>query len=777
MALGRLLVFVAAVTVYLNTLPNGLLFDDEGAITDNADVTNMSAPLTDLLKNDFWGTPMTSSRSHKSWRPLTVLTYRMNYAIHGLDVEGYHAVNVLLHALASLIFVDVCDILFTPNELSVAAGLLFAVHPIHTEAVAGAVGRAEELAGIFLMLSFLAYVKACGSRSRCSMFALTLLSYAFVFVSLICKETGIAAIGVNTGYDCYLAFYRMYPGMKADDTDKKSKSGKNAKEENKSKPETSNASYEYGNVALRIFLSTIVGGVFVAARLAAGSSPTFPYNSNPMAFADSLQTRALSRAYIWFLNLYLLCVPSSLCADWSSGAVALVESPSDPRNLASLLMFVSVFALILYILPLSSSVAPRAKLVPYMGLVFLAVTFLPASSLIIPVGMVIGERVLYMPSMGFVILLVWLGNALFSRKGVRWMKPVVFWVLFFAYSTKTVHRNFEWHNPRTLFGSGVKVNPGNSKLWLFLSTTSKGDKTKGYGPLSVEVHESYLRNAIELEKPLRKSMWADPWFDLGMLLSEQERLEESDAIFSAGLQRENSDARGMLQYGRLLRKMGRKKESASYLNRVLQKEPDNAVALSNLAQVIGAKDLQKVEELLQHAMRVQPTVAEYAGNAAALLAMNGQPAKAVPYFEKAAELEKEDGTRTFTKMMWQACLDSGQLEKAKAALAVEIDFDPGDANSYIGMGMVHTQMHKFSESRVWFNKAIKLAPDDQNVAGTYNYFMKVMKQEEAKASGAGAGKRQQTNAKAQVKPQQQKSQQAPQSAPKKKKKKKKKVSL
>ena len=113
-----------------------LFFDDEGAIVENADVTNADSPLSDLLLNDFWGTPMTSSRSHKSWRPLTVLTLRINHNVHGLDEMGYHAVNVALHGVASFLFVSVCDVFFlasSPSSLSVAAGLLFAVHPIHTE--------------------------------------------------------------------------------------------------------------------------------------------------------------------------------------------------------------------------------------------------------------------------------------------------------------------------------------------------------------------------------------------------------------------------------------------------------------------------------------------------------------------------------------------------------------------------------------------------------------------------------------------------------------------
>ena len=155
------IVFAFGVVLYLNSLHGKLVFDDEGAITENPDVVDHSRPLSKLLEDDFWGTPMASSDSHKSFRPLTVFTYRMNHLLHGLDVVGYHAVNVFLHGICSWLFVLVCDCVLPEmnaggtSGLSFAAGLLFAAHPIHTEAVAGVVGRAETLACLFFLLSLL----------------------------------------------------------------------------------------------------------------------------------------------------------------------------------------------------------------------------------------------------------------------------------------------------------------------------------------------------------------------------------------------------------------------------------------------------------------------------------------------------------------------------------------------------------------------------------------------------------------------------------------------
>lgn len=73
-------------------------------------------------------------RSHKSYRPLTVLTFRLNYLFSELTAASYHLLNVVLHAAVCVLFLRVCR-LFLDKTSSLVAALLFAVHPIHTEAV------------------------------------------------------------------------------------------------------------------------------------------------------------------------------------------------------------------------------------------------------------------------------------------------------------------------------------------------------------------------------------------------------------------------------------------------------------------------------------------------------------------------------------------------------------------------------------------------------------------------------------------------------------------
>ena len=152
-----------------------LILFSSRAIKTNPDV-NPSTPWTNVMFNDFWGTPLTHSGSHKSYRPLCVLSFRFNHWLHELQPGGYHLVNVLLHCTATALFTILARSLLQQQQqgkggggsgwATASAGVLFASHPVHTEAVAGIVGRADVGAAIFFILAFLSYRRYAFIRSH-----------------------------------------------------------------------------------------------------------------------------------------------------------------------------------------------------------------------------------------------------------------------------------------------------------------------------------------------------------------------------------------------------------------------------------------------------------------------------------------------------------------------------------------------------------------------------------------------------------------------------------
>lgn len=192
------------------------------AIKTNQDLFP-ETPWTNIFYDDFWGTLLTHSGSHKSFRPLCTLSFRLNYTLHGLRPWGYHLLNVILHGIVTAIFTAFSRPLLGGGLWSLLAGLLFASHPIHTEAVAGVVGRADVGAALFFLLSLLCYGRHCELRqelygafksstsdgvsvTRCWGWMLGSLWCATA--SMLWKEQGVTVLAVSAVYDLFM-FQRL----------------------------------------------------------------------------------------------------------------------------------------------------------------------------------------------------------------------------------------------------------------------------------------------------------------------------------------------------------------------------------------------------------------------------------------------------------------------------------------------------------------------------------------------------------------------------------------
>ncbi len=143
---ATLAVSAASALLYANSVCCGFAFDDVAAVLDNRDL-RPGAPLARIFSDDFWGTPMDREGSHKSYRPLTVLTFRLQRAAAGgADPAHFHAANAAMHAAAAALFHRLCLALLAMlapataapaappglrSSVALVAGLLFAAHPVH----------------------------------------------------------------------------------------------------------------------------------------------------------------------------------------------------------------------------------------------------------------------------------------------------------------------------------------------------------------------------------------------------------------------------------------------------------------------------------------------------------------------------------------------------------------------------------------------------------------------------------------------------------------------
>ena len=137
-----LCILFLCIVSYFNSREGGFVFDDIKAVVNNKDVNPYIASLPDIFQHDFWGNNMSSSTSHKSYRPLTILSFQLDYMIaNGItNPLVFHVTNILLHCIVTILYTAICNNIISAfavplKHSSFIAGVLFAVHPIHCEAV------------------------------------------------------------------------------------------------------------------------------------------------------------------------------------------------------------------------------------------------------------------------------------------------------------------------------------------------------------------------------------------------------------------------------------------------------------------------------------------------------------------------------------------------------------------------------------------------------------------------------------------------------------------
>ncbi|XP_063380091.1 protein O-mannosyl-transferase TMTC1-like [Cydia fagiglandana] len=428
------IVTAAAVLSYFNSLNGEFVHDDIPAIVTNPDVIGTNS-LRQVFDNDFWGTPMGDVNSHKSYRPLTSLSFRLNHALSGLKPWWYHVSNVVLHAICCALVARACiTVARLQRPFALLAALLFAVHPVHTEAVAGVVGRADVLACILFLASLLLYHRPSKNK-KC-----VWLSIMLGALSMLAKETGLTILLINLVFD----FYKCWPFMKK-----------------------SLSSLEMGKctrLTMRTVKLMLSMALLVSFRLSLlqGSLPAFSNQDNPAAFHPSFFVRLMTFCYLAAFNWWLLLCPWTLSHDWQMSSVPIITSAWDPRNL---LTCAALGAMLLLSYRCIADMQVQRHTPAVIGLLVLVIPFVPASNMLVTVGFVIAERVLYIPSVGSVIITAYGAQLMWcSKPQAKAFLVVGFAVLAASSVAKTYRRNADWRDRATLLRADLVTLPQNAKL-------------------------------------------------------------------------------------------------------------------------------------------------------------------------------------------------------------------------------------------------------------------------------------------------------------------------
>lgn len=280
------------------------IFSSRRAILANTDVSG-TTPWQSAFLHDYWGTPLTDSGSHGSYRPLCVLTFRLNFLLSGFNPWGFHLVNNLLHCLATGLVVKLARHFLSSVWGVVATGALFAAHPIHTEAVAGIVGRADLAACVCYLVAFLTYMRHIAWRERGDPMQWLALALTIVtsIAALLFKETAISSLVVCGLFDVI----RGLGGLRD----------------------------KHRLRSLCVLGSILVGCVYCRLVVIPRPQTLFSTADNPIARTNSMWTRFLTFVYLPVFNFKLLLNPQVLSFDWGMNAIPRITSVWDGRNVLS----------------------------------------------------------------------------------------------------------------------------------------------------------------------------------------------------------------------------------------------------------------------------------------------------------------------------------------------------------------------------------------------------------------------------------------------------------
>ncbi|MGH7699898.1 MAG: hypothetical protein ACREMJ_05200 [Gemmatimonadales bacterium] len=337
-------VAACAAVVYAGALWNRFAMDDLYIIVQNP-LVHDPAGLWRAFTAPYWP----AEWGGKMYRPLAIATYALDWQFH--SPAWFHAVNVAWHAGTSAA-VAALGRRWSGPAAGLVAGLVFAVHPVNVEAVAGVVGRADLMAALFACLC----VHAAVQRDSVAWSAAALVA------GLLSKESAAVAPG--------LIVWAWVAGLAARPTRRR----------------------------LAAFaLSWLAVGVGYAVVRALVLAPFAQYQALAPVFAGASGVGVRLTAVAALADVArLLVFPLTLRVDYSPDERTLVSSALDPRFGLGIVCFAAWVGLLVW-------AWRRGRRVEAYGLGWIGVAFLPVANLLFPVGIVVAERTLYLPAVGLAL--------------------------------------------------------------------------------------------------------------------------------------------------------------------------------------------------------------------------------------------------------------------------------------------------------------------------------------------------------------------------------------
>ncbi len=650
---GWLVAGLLGAALYLPATFYDFTYDDLIIIRDNRRIQHLG-DFKAYLGTSYWD----RSGQNKEYRPLTMLGYAANFALSGKNPISYHLINAVLHGLVCSAAWMLVWALFGCAGLATGVAALFAVHPIHVEAVAGVVGRAELTTSLGLLLALVFGIYSFRAESTGRQWSWAFAASLAAALAIGSKENGLTVVPALV----LIPFFAEGERRKA-------------KGEGEANLRLSPFAFRLAQIFPSLILSAIPLVVYIIVRRAVLGGLSGPPNErqifefdNPLAGLSGVP-RLLSALKMLTRYALMLVWPFHPSPDYSYGAIPMVLRANDPSWIIGALL-IPLF--------LWGGWALRRRPAAFFGVWIFFVTFVITSNIFFPIGTMLAERLLYLPSFGFCLFAVDLiGGAMERMKTSE--RPAIFAKVILAiailwgsaFALQTLLYLPTWKNNKVLFNYMVRRVPTSARAHLNI----------GYDLLENDRNFpeaiAHFQRALEImpEQPSVLGSLGKAYFLSGKMKEAQQLLEEGRKEFPF----------------------------------------DDSIAMS-LARVYAAQGRRdEAEQLYQPFLAEQPRNLTLLRDYALLLVENGKSREAIAELEKVlAKTGEEDDAEVFIGLA-KSHLKLGHYAEAESWLRKTLRLRPDDTEARFYLLQALMQLGKLDEAGAIADDLLKLKPNWDSV--------------------------------------------------------------
>ncbi len=627
---------------YADSLSNGFVWDDNSQIVMNPDL-RAGTSWSRLFSSDVWGYTHRDQPAHTNYyRPMQMASYRLTAELFGLQPQYLHLLSVAF-ALAAVLAAFMVYLALTRRlAIAFAAAALFAVHPVHSEAIDWISALPELGCAIFFLIAFGLFLSIRNQESNATptprsltrhwgLWSLSLLAFA---VALLWKETAI-----------------VFPIIIAADV----------------------LCLESGDFGERLRLSAklslpywcvLLG--YLALRIRTLGFLTMRQRIWELTFVQVV----LNVFHLVALYWWKLIVPVHLNAYY---VFSPVRSILDPRAMFSIVSVVLACVAVWY-------GSRRAPLAAFAEL-WVFITLLPVMNIYALGRNVFGERYLYLPSVGFCVLVVVIVASATKRLPEKVQRPlcalllvaVVVW-----FSWETFARNPDWHDDATLFRKTLTFSSDAPFVHFMVAATENEDSA---GSASAEAH--YLR-AIDLaqrENPPDSLDLARSHQGLASLYADRGDYARALQVLHRWRDAVPNDPQLDAEEGLILLKAGRWQEAEPLLARAFAARPHDENVLNALGLLAWEykRHLDEALELFRSALAIHTV--------------------------------KDNFQASLHNNLAGVYGDLQQYPSAVEQLKSAIAISPDDAEYHTNLAVALAEMNRYEEAAAEVSIALRIAPE------------------------------------------------------------------